>query len=309
MSKTYSEFVTLVRNWANRDEEVLSDAIVTDCMDYAVSDAYHLLRIPALETTVRYSSAELVASTYSQWDTTATELLIPSDLIEFIQIRAVDDNDGSVRVFNEKADLRTFYDQYAEKYNTSGYWTRQGDNILFAPGFPSGTEESVLLHYYGRLDNLNARYDVTAANANIDSSYVVAGTPPTDPKTGVAVPSATLKKAVYTLNATGAVTDVVFYESTVDDGDIPAADSGYTRTITSATYYGELIPNWFRDINERILLNGALYHIFIYLNEPDTAQMYQSRFYDLINQENAAERRSAASGGNVQININGYGLI
>ena len=310
MSKTYNEFVTLIRNWSNRDEEVLTDAIVTDCMDYAIDQAYHGLRITPLETTVSYSSAELEASTYTEkGGRTITELLVPSDLIEFIQIRGVDDTTGTVRVFNERTDNRTFYDQYAEKYNTSAYWTRIGNNIVLAPGFPSGTEEEVYLHYYAKQTELNERYDPTAINANLDSSYVIEGTPPTDAKTGVAVPSATLKKAVYTFDATGAVTDIVYYENTVADGDIPAAAGGYTLTITPATYYGALKYNWFRDENERILLNGALYHCFTYLGDPESASIYYNRFAQEIQNLNTAEAHKKASGGNVQININGYGLI
>ena len=310
MSKTYDEFVTLVRNWANRDEEVLSDAIVTDCMDYAIDQAYHGLRISPLEVTVSYSSAELEASTYTERSgRTVTELLVPSDLIEFIQIRGVDANTGTIRVFNERTDSRTFYDPYAEKYSGLAYWSRIGDNIVLSPGFPTGTEEEIYLHYYAKEPELDERYDVTAVNANLDSSYVIQGTPPISPRTGTAVASATLKKAVYTFDATGAVTDVVYYEASVADGSIPAADPGYTRTITSATYYGSLKANWFRDVNERILLNGALYHVFIFLNEPDTASIYYNRFAQEIQNLNTAEVHKQASGGNIQINVNGYGLI
>ena len=38
-------------------------------------------------------------------------------------------------MFNEKADIRTFYDLYAEKYNDFAFWSRHGSNILLAPGF------------------------------------------------------------------------------------------------------------------------------------------------------------------------------
>ena len=39
MSRTYAELITLVRNWANRDVEVLSDSIVADCLRYAADKA------------------------------------------------------------------------------------------------------------------------------------------------------------------------------------------------------------------------------------------------------------------------------
>ena len=61
--KTYNEFIKLVRNWANRDEEVLSNAIIADCLTYAADKAYRTLRVPPLETTVTYNSTELTAAT------------------------------------------------------------------------------------------------------------------------------------------------------------------------------------------------------------------------------------------------------
>ena len=313
MSKTFNAFVALVRNWANRDEEVLSDAIVIDCMDYAVDKAYRVLRLPELETTVEYDSASLAAATVSSNGQTYTELSVPSDLIEFIQIRSVNSDGNTIRVFNEKTDMRTFHDPYAEKYSSLAYWTRVGSNIILAPGYPWGTEDSIQLHYYGKLDALDLRYDVTALNANTDitrlTEVVGSVTAPDDLRNGGTVPTATLKKAVYTFDGDGSITATVYYESTVDDGDIPAADPGYTRVITTHTFYGELTPNWLRDTNERVILNGALYQAFVYLNEPDTAQMYYQRWMSEIQELNSEEKFRKARGGNVQININGNGLI
>jgi len=310
--KTYNQFVNLVREWANRDSEVLSDAIVTDCMDYAIDKAYRILRIQPLESTVVYSSAELNDATFSSSGRTITELAVPSDLIEFIQIRAVDTNNATKRVFNEKTDIRTFYDPYAEKYTTIAYWTRIGNTIALSPGFKD-TEDSMYLHYYRKLEALNERYEVTAENANLDPTYVVEivppATAPTDAKTGVTVAVNSLKKAIYTADVDGSIVDIVYYETTVDNADIPAAETGITRTINTASYYGELKPNWFRDDNQRILINGALSQIFIYLNEPDTAQMYQQLFINEIRELNDDEVRKKASGGNIQINVNANGLI
>ena len=46
---------------------------------------------------------------------TKTEIRLPADLIEFIQIKELDENGATVRVFNEKLDIRTFNDVNAEK--------------------------------------------------------------------------------------------------------------------------------------------------------------------------------------------------
>jgi len=311
--KTYNAFVSLIREWANRDEEVLSNTIVTDCMDYAVDKAYRTLRIQALESTVQYSSTELADYTTAEHGRTITELLAPSDLIEYIQIRSVDSNGVTQRVFNEKTDIRTFYDPYAEKYSGLAYWTRIGNTAVLSPGYKENTEESVYLHYYRKLEALNERYEPTVENANLNSSYLVelgvGETAPVDYKTGVAVDTVNLKKAVYTANVNGAVVNVVFYDGSTPDESIPAADVSETLTITQADYYGQLLPNWFRDDNQRVLLYGALSEAFIYLNEPDTAQMYLQMYMSEINALNQDENTKKASGGNIQINVNGYGLI
>jgi len=317
--KTYNEFISLVRNWSNRDEEVVGNSIIADCLTYAADKAYRTLRIPPLEQTVVYSSDELIAATSDANNGAAsiTELLIPSNLIEFIQIRAMTSTGATTRVFNEKADVRTFFDQYAEKYSSIGYWTRKGDNILLSPGFRdarfSATEDQVELFYYRRLPALNARFDVTAANANLSNTLVVqvteANPAPTDYKTNTAVATAQLKKAVYTNTADSSVVSTVYYETTVEDADIPSAPAGQTRTITTSTYYGSEVPNWLRDENERILLNGALAEVFIYLNEPETASMYANLFSQEIQELNNEEAQRRASGGNIQFNFNGNGLI
>ena len=308
MSKTYNEFVTLVRNWANRDEEVLSDSIVTDCMDYAVDKAYRVLRIPELEKTVSFSAADLSAVEVTYGGVTYLELSVPSDLLEYIQIRRVDESGGSVRVYNERTDIRTFHDLSAEKYSRY-YWTRIGNIILVRDTFEATDTDTIEIHYYGKLSALNERYEVTAINANLDSSRIVSGTAPTDAKTGTTVPTASLKKVTYTEDEDPTNITTVWYETSVVDGDIPAAASGFTRAISTVVYYGALEPNWFRDDNQRVLLNGALAEAFIFLNEPDTAQMYLQRFIQEMEELRRHENFKQASGGNIQINVNGGGLI
>ena len=308
MAKTYNEFVTLVRNWANRDDEVLSNSIVSDCLEYAVAQAYRVLRISELEQTVEYTAASLSTNEVSYGGHTYLELSVPSDLVEYIQIRRVDDEGGTVRVYNERADVRTFHDLHAEKYSRY-YWTRIGSRILITDTFDATDTDTIEVHYYGKLGALNERWDVTAVVANTDSSYINSGTPPTDFKTGATVATGNLKVVTYTEDADPTNVTTVYYETSVADGDIPAASTGFTRAIVTDTFYGELKDNWFRDENERILLYGALSQVFIYLNEPDTAQMYGGLFTTEINQVTNDENRRRSSGGNLQININGGGLI
>ena len=89
MALTYTELVSLVRTWCNRDEEVVSDAIIKDCLKYAADKAYRTLRIPPLENVAVYDKTALEAATTSPSNAlTKTEIQLPYDLIEFIQIKA-----------------------------------------------------------------------------------------------------------------------------------------------------------------------------------------------------------------------------
>ena len=103
-----------------------------------------------------------------------TTLAVPADLIEFIHIRGTDASGLTTRVFNEKTDIRSFWDICSEKYNDSAFWSRQGNNVLLTPAFgnaargfyggSSGTEAQIEMFYYRRLPALNAIYDVTVSN-------------------------------------------------------------------------------------------------------------------------------------------------
>lgn len=170
MALTYTELVALVRDWSNKDATVLSDARIQDCLRYAADKSYRKLRVSALENTVTYNSTDLIAATTAGNNLvpSKTEIVLPSDLIEFIEIREVDANLQTTRVFNEKTDLRTFNDWTASKYNYSAYWARQGTKVILSPGFNDGASQSVPnkveIHYYRRLPALNALYNVTPAN-------------------------------------------------------------------------------------------------------------------------------------------------
>ena len=294
MSRTYSDLVTLVRMWSNRDIEVLSNSIIADCLRYAADKAYRTLRIPPMEHTLQYNATQLQANTVASNNRfgSYTELCIPDDLIEFTYIRGVDPSGRTTRMFNEKADIRTFYDLYAEKYTDFAFWSRHGNNILIAPGFSNtgtnfgstgvGNEECIELHYYRRLPSLYARYDATNANLGL-GLLTLATIAPTGP-TGT--PDVAQTPLVLT--------------SPVTIG---------TTTFEAGSYYGDYVPNWLRDENERVLLMGALAEVFFYLQENEEAQKYAALFTQEIAELNRENQMRNASGGNVQVNFNGRGLI
>ncbi len=166
---TYANFTALVRDWSNKDSSVLSDTRIQDCLRYAADKCYRNLRVASLESTITYTSAALLDATTSgnALVPSKTELTLPADLIEFIQIREIDSASRTCRVFNEKTDLRTYNDWYAEKYDYMAYWSRVGNTLLLSPGFNQGNvgkPDKIELHYYKRLPALNALYSVNPSN-------------------------------------------------------------------------------------------------------------------------------------------------
>jgi hypothetical protein len=291
MALTYTELTTLVRNWCNRDEEVVSDAIIKDCLRYAADKAYRTLRVPPLENVAVYESSLLTSATaIGQSGLTITELQLPFDLIEFIQIKELDSDNKTIRVFNEKLDIRTFNDVNAEKYSNMNYWSRQRNVALLTPGFNStGKANSIEMLYYRRLPALNALYAVTVLNYN--AGFL------TTSGAGAGIENSALLYFNSNTSTTAYATQA----------DAQAADPA--GTVTSTYYIGTLVPNWLRDQNERVLLMGALAEIFAFTQEDDQAQKYATVFFNEIKELNDEDGKRNASGGNLQVNFNGRGLI
>lgn len=292
MARTYTQFVSLVRDWANKDSAVLTDTIIQDCLRYAADKAYRKLRVIALENTITYNSTALAAATTAANNLvpSKTELTIPADLIEFIEIREIDAAGQSTRVFNEKTDLRTFNDWTADKYNYNAFWTRQKNKVILSPGFQSsnavGAPDKIEMHYYRRLPALDATYNVIPTNFSAGllevSSSGVSGAVQLwfSTSNGVTTPFATQSEA----NAAGG-------------------------TVTNAYYVGKLVFNWLRDENERILLMGSLGEVFAYLQDDEQAQKYFAMFAQEIDELNDEDNKRSASGGNIQMSYSAGGLI
>ena len=167
---TYAELTTLVRSWCNRDEEVVSDSIIQDSIKYAADKAYRKLRVPPLENVAEYAKDELEAASTTSTSTrlSRTEIKIPFDLIEIIQIKEIDSAGLPTRVWNEKLDVRTFNDPSSEKYTANNYFTRERNLLYLSPAFGENTNSNagnaIEMLYYRRLPALNAKYAVTVLN-------------------------------------------------------------------------------------------------------------------------------------------------
>lgn len=310
MATKYNTLRDLVRDWSNRDSQVLSESIIESSLKYSADEAYRKLKVPELEGTKYYlvtpdgNLPNLTGSSYPNI-TAATlddsndyakvvSFPIPEDLVSFIVIRTVGKADydtsgnlllnlsGTPRVknansglvFNEKVDIRTFHDLNADK-TTSVFWSRQGNNILVSGAIKE--DDIVELHYYKKLSPLNFKldlpYDLTLTTALTDTDN-------------------------YTVLSASEYAALSYEEAAT----YTYLDTYYVRSNTEK-------PNWLMDENERVLLFGALHRVFDYLQEDDQSAKYLQRFTLAINELNQEEVRRKSSGGNVKINFTDNALL
>lgn len=151
----YDALVTKVRSWANRDSNVLTDALLADFLDYSADYCYRKLRIPPLEYTYQYP----VITSQTAGETT---IQMPPDLSEVISFTKID-SAGNVQTFDRKLSLRAFSDEGTVKpHNSFAY---KGGNIQF---YPKAAEGDIYeLHYYRRLFDLDATYVVNQQNVDL----------------------------------------------------------------------------------------------------------------------------------------------
>jgi hypothetical protein len=294
-STTYDDFVANVRSWANRDTDVLPDAIIQDALSYTADKAYRLLKIPAFEANIEYtiidtgvvatSSSQVYLESTSTHGNSVVKLPIPADLTSFIHLRIKSSSSKSNEgvVFNEKTDVRTFWDMYSDRY-TDFVWARQ-TNFMLASGQLS-VGDVIELHYYRRLPALNARYNVTAANFNEGLVEV-----------------ATIQPGVGT---------TLYFDSGTSYPPTPFTDTAYSVQNVAGdreefkfnVNAGVELDNWLRDENRQILLFGSLQHVFDYLDDSVQSQKYQAKFIEAINELNQEEKLRKSSGGNIQVHFN-----
>jgi len=289
---TYVEFVGsgdftgdnagMIRDWANRDVAVLSNSVVTRCLDYAADKAYRTLRVPPLEITRLYDvngTQEEIDAAGAAGDlpdigpsayqgSSVLTMPVPSDLIDIVYIRNADSTvKNSGIVYNEKVDNRTFNDGYSQTKDFN-FYTRIGNEIKLNGKFTRG--DVLEIHYYRRLPLLNAKYSATYNN---------------------------WKAGLGTLDIGGTATTY----SAASDKTEASFDA---RLALDADYWvGKEAANWLKDENERIILFGALLEVFIYLNDNEEIQKYQQLFERELDELNKEELKRKTKGGNVAMSF------
>ena len=300
----YDALVNKLRNWSNRDAEILNNAQVNDCLEYAADDCYRLLRIPPLEAILTYTAI-------SADDAGNRILNIPSDLSSFIQLRRQFETSGGGQigtspyiVYTEKADIRSFYDIETCKYEFNR-WTRQGNQIHVYPDLNEG--DVFELYYYRRLGPLNSVYVVNVANAVGIDPTVIGNT--NGFMTVVEAPMDTTMPGDACELFYIATTDAMTMETTYQFFTTAQMDDEGVTTTTSFWATGNESPHWLKDDHERTILYGGLYYAFSFLQEPEQMAIYKRLFDDEIMKLNDEENLRKYQGGGSQVHFATGGLI
>ena len=295
MADTFNELVTRTRDWLNRSTDVLSDAVLQDCIRWSADDAYRTLRIPPLEANVVFTGLGQLTPEQPVGIIAVTSIAAPSDLIEVIKIRTTDANGKTIRMIN-----------------SDGAWTRKSGRIYISTqvginvGVSGSSETHVELFYYRRLPALDALYTAEAVNFNISGTYL--GLAPVQ-----AGSAATGEGFIQILDsALNPITEDPPLEATVFALGNTAVDTTLTA-VDPATgvikFSGKTPKHWLLNENEKLLIYGGLAESFAYLQEDDQSQKYKQRFMEEIAELNDEDVRRNAAGGTIQMNFNGRGLI
>jgi hypothetical protein len=295
---TYEETLNNLRDWSDRDSSILSNALVKKFVTFAADKAYRSLRIPALETTADFTvtAADIVTNPSNLG--TEMKMAAPSDLIELIYIQ----RKGAGIVWNTKVDSRTFHDRFADK-TSFNFYTRVGSNFLLHGTI--NVNDVLEVHYYRRLQALDAQYAITEAN------YLLQGTQGIAAMTRQASSSSATdfnKASTILYFPAGTTTSQIDAYTPTQASLVSGTISGVNYSVT-AHMLPNHIANWLRDENERILLYGGLAEAYDYLEENELSTRFEKRFYDEIDRLNGEEARRIAKGGNISISFSANGLI
>lgn len=285
----YDALKLKVRDWANRREAaVVPESVIEDCLQYGCDDIYRYLRIPQLETTLRIT-VEASNNTNEKY----TVFQVPEDLIEFIYLAKKDpDKEKLDVVYNQVNDVRTFIDPTAEQYNRFRYVWKDLTFLVY-PKLEIG--DTIELHYYRRLGQLDALYSVIPENW--DSAFP-------DNEQPLLELSTELLGEVLWKAGTGA--NIAMF-MTLAEANAWAAT--YGGTPTAVFFLGKEAWNWLRDANEKIVIYAAMKHIGLYLRDTEMEQKYEAETNKMIESNNREDKYRRAKGGNVQINVNTGGMI
>ena len=299
MASSLSDLIVTIRDWSNRGSDVLSDSTIQTCVRWAVDKAVRRLRIVPLEKTLEYEESAVMTEGPVN-GRSVVSIAIPADMIEIISLSTVDSSGSTIRMFDTKADERTFFNPHAEQYNIDALFTRKRDRLYISAAFPETTETKIQLYYYGRPAAIDAKYSVVAANYDGNDTYIQQAS----------LAQVGDEEGFLIIKDSGG--NLVTNVANVNDAGNVAEDTTATAEDASQGIYrfiGHSAANWFLDEADKLVTYGALAEVFSYLQEDDQVAKYTQLFEREIADLNEEDRMQNASGGNVQMNFNGRGLI
>ena len=303
---TYTEMVDMVSDWSNRDTSVLSYATIKTMINFAADNAYRTLRVPALEYLKQYD-AIVIDSTI-----TNNRLAIPSDAIEFIQLRKTSSDHvySDYDIYASKLDVKSFYQDWMDT-DQRYFYTREQNDLLVFPDQKVG--ELYELLYYRRLPEANARYSVVTGNGNTASAFVNHKADSTFQQNAYLWKGSTQVNLMNGMKvATNAATysaegpNIFTRDPALEDQIFEVTSGNATSDLPVGFYLGKLAANWLRDSNEKIILYGALAEAFLYLNEPAQNQMFLAKATAEIQALNAEDNTRNWSGGTISAHYDSH---
>lgn len=291
---TYKEMVDQILDWSNRDSTILPNTIIKKCIEYAVDNAYRTLRISPMEEVVTYDA--LTENDVENFG----DIVLPNDLIEFIQVRRRGDRGSGTfpvngyDVYNSRTDIQSFYEDGFWKWGDDYVFTKERNKLRV---FPCDVDDIFELVYYKRFYSPGAFYNVTASNLALGNLAINA---PDDLSSyGVSIPTPKIADSGLGLTAPAEFTVYNHATGKEEVREIQLTDLLYSREA----------PNWLLNENEKVILFGALAEAFDYLDDVEQAQKYHQRFELEIARLNEEDKMRMGSGGNLQQRYTAYGLI
>ena len=334
---TYSELVTMVRDWANRDSSVLPDSVLQSALRYAADEAYRSLEIPPLEFTKNFVVRKDTSITYC---VKTSEGVYTEAVSNNIKDAVLDDNDVNPNAnnasFNVPHDTITFI-----YLRTSGVINRPEigstvsgtavteDNQNNYAIVNSNDTPSLASHSQFQDTTFNEKMDVRTfydfndsepysnyftrkGSKILASGHIKEGDvfelfyyrrlPALDARPSLPS-SLTLSEAQADIDTYEVISESAYNAlSTLEKRTYEELEGSYVRNKNEVT-------NWLKDQNERVVLFGALHRIFDYLQEDQQSEKYKARFMESIQELNAEEKKRKMSAGHAYVRYNANGLI
>lgn len=154
--------------------------------------------------------------------------------------------------------------------------------------------DTLELHYYRRLGQMDALYSVVPENYN--NNY---------PDNDQPLLSPVVASGIFLYLAGAGSLRQAFLTSS--EAAVYATVVG--GSVSAQMYQGKEAWNWLRDAHERIILVATLRHVGAYLMDTELETKSEQQLMTIIEKLNREDKFRKAKGGNLQINVNTGGMI